>query len=186
MRTFSTAVSSLLNYDYIEYFILIKMELANTYYLTTHSADITVEGNTYLANGAIFSYDAPKQNSILDRDAYNISFIDPEDSLFSEFKAGVVGKNITVRAGFISPTAGPLTSTTDLVYIYQGYVDSPSIQNDFNSKIVSIQCSSPMADFDMVRPFFTTPYGMDQYAPSDTSFDRINDGYDLQLKWGKA
>jgi hypothetical protein len=187
MRVFSTDVLDVINSDFIEYFILVEMNLSNSdYFLTTNKSNVTdSSGNVFLANGAIFEYDSPRQNSVLDREAYKIQFIDPSDELFAEFKQGVINRNVTIRAGFIHPTLGPLTGDSDLVYVYSGYIDAPSISTDFNSKIVEIECSSPMADFDMVRPFFTTSYGMDQINTEDTSFDRINEGFEMQIDWGK-
>ena len=184
MRTFSTNVTNTLDDDFIEHFVLVELELSTNYYLTSFTSDLTVDGNNYV-QGAIFSYDSPKKNSVLDREAYKISFVDPSDEFITEFKTGVVGKRVSIRAGFVSSTLGPLTDPSDLVYVYEGYIDSPKISNDFGSKVAHIECSSPMAKLDTVRPFFTTPYGMDQYSSSDTSFDRVNDGYELQLKWGK-
>ena len=186
MRTFSTAVSQALSQDYVEYFFLIDLELNANYYMTTHAEDITENGHVYTANGAIFNYDPPKQNSIVNRDAYKIAFIDPNNQLFLESKAGIVGKTVKIRAGFVHETLGPLTDPVDLVYVYSGYVDAPSVSNDFETKILSIECSSPMADLDAVKPFFTTKYGIAQYNTGDTCFDRIHDGYSLQLKWGKT
>jgi len=186
MRNFSNNVQEVLAQDIVEYFLLIDLLLGTTYRLTTHSSDIEFSDKiVYKANGAIFHYDSPRQNSILDRSAYTIQLIDPSNALFNEFKNGAVSKDVKIRAGFIHPTLGPLTSDSDLVYVYTGYVDAPRIQTDFESKIVELDCSSPMADFDMVRPFYTTAYGMDQYSTTDTSFDRINEGYELQVNWGK-
>jgi len=186
MKTFSTSVSQALSQDHVEYFFLVDLELNANYYMTTHAQDITVDGHTYGANGAIFNYDPPKQNSVVDRDAYKIAFIDPNNHLLQEARAGIVGKTVRIRAGFVHNTLGPLTSSSDLVYVYSGYVDAPSISNDFETKILSIECSSPMADLDAVKPFFTTKYGVAQYDTGDTCFDRIHDGYSLQLKWGKT
>lgn len=186
MRQFSTDVSEAIAQDIVEYFMLVELYLNQTYYLTTHSSNITTsDGKTYLANGAIFEYDSPRQNSVLDRQAYKLQLIDPGNDLFNELRTGVVNKDVVIRAGFIHETKGLLTNVNDLVYVYTGYVDSPKIQTDFESKIVELDCSSPMADFDMVRPFYTTAYGMDQYSVTDTSFDRINEGYEIQVSWGK-
>ena len=173
--------------QFIEYFLLIDLGLAGaTYNLTTHKADITTDdATTYLANGAVFEYDAPKQNSVLDRSAYTLQLIDPSDVLFNEFRTGVINRPVTIRAGFVHPTLGPLAGDLDLVYVYRGYVDAPKLSNNFSSKVVQLECSSPMADLDMIRPFYTTESGMDQYSLNDTSFDRINEGYELQLEWGK-
>ena len=191
MRTFSSNVAAALAEDYVEYFFLIELNLNSNFYMTTHSSDISVEdedGNTQLfsGNGTIFDYEPPSNNSVVDREAYSISLVDPNHTLLTQARQGIVGKPVSIRAGFVHPTLGPLTSSSDLVYVYKGYVDAPTISNDFDSKIMKLECSSPMADLDAVKPFFTTKYGVAQYDDSDTTFDRIYDGYALQLKWGKT
>lgn len=185
MRTFSNDVLEALSQDIVEYFLLMELYLNNTYYFTTHSSDVQADGKVFSANGAIFEYDSPRQNSVLDREAYKIQLIDPHDTLFNELRTGVVNKKVIIRAGLIHETKGLLTNLEDLIYVYKGYIDAPKITSDFESKIVELDCSSPMADFDMVRPFWTTSYGMDQYSTTDTSFDRINEGYEIQISWGK-
>jgi len=186
MRQFSTNVQQALSQEFVEYFFLVELNLNNNYYLTTHSTNLTVDGDVYTGNGAIFSYEPPSKNSVVDREAYSISFVDPNHSLLQEAVTGIVGKSVSIRAGFIHETLGPLTNTADLVYVYTGFVDTPTIKNDFNSKILTIDCSSPMADLDAVRSYFTTKYGVSQFDSADSCFDRIHDGYDLQLKWGKV
>jgi len=190
MRQFSTDVQAALNQDYVEYFFIVEMNLKDNYYMTTHSTDLTITENgvdtNYLADGAIVSYDTPSKNSVLDREAYQISFIDPAHDLLDEAISGMVGKDIKIRAGFIHDTLGPLVAPSDLVFVYKGFIDKPTINNDFESKIMSIECSSPMADLDSVKPYFTTDYGVKQYDSGDTCFDRISDGYSLQVKWGKT
>jgi len=186
MRTFSTNVQQALAQDYVEYFFLVELNLNNNYYMTTHSTDLTVDGQLFTGNGTIFDYEPPSKNSVVDREAYSISFVDPSHTLLAEARTGIVGKSVTIRAGFVHTTAGPLTNPSDLVYVYKGYVDAPTISNDFDSKVMKIECSSPMADLDAVKPYFTTKYGVTQYDSADTTFDRIYDGYTLQLKWGKT
>jgi len=184
MREFSSELTAALGQDYVEYFFLIDLYLNSTYHLSTYPSDVTVGSVNYISNGTIFSYDPPRQNTVVDREAYKISLIDPNNSLLAEARAGIVGKDVTIRAGFVGPN-GPLLAEEDLVYVYKGFVDAPSISNDFETKIMNIECSSPMADLDIVRPFFTTKYGIEQFDTTDTCFDRVNDGYNLQVKWGK-
>jgi hypothetical protein len=186
MRQFSTNVQAALAQDFVEYFFLVELNLNNNYYMTSHSTDLIIDEQVYTGNGAIFSYEPPSKNSVIDRESYKLAFIDPNNNLLQEALQGIIGKNIKVRAGFIHDTLGPLTNEYDLVYVYTGFVDAPSIKNDFESKILTIEGSSPMADLDAVRPYFTTKYGVTQYDTSDSCFDRVHDGYDLQLKWGKT
>jgi len=186
MRQLSTNVQAALAQEYVEYFFVVEMNLSNSnYYMTTHSSDITIGAQVFTANGAIFNYEPPSQNSVIDREAYEISFIDPNNDLLEEALLGMIGKDIEIRAGFVHSTLGPLTDPADLVFVYKGFIDRPVISNNFESKIMKIECSSPMADLDAVRPFFTTPYGIVQYDSADSCFDKINDGFDLQVKWGK-
>jgi hypothetical protein len=69
--------------------------------------------------------------------------------------------------------------------VYKGFVDKPTITNDFEQKLAVIEGTSPMADLDMVRSFITSKNGMDQRSSSDTSFDAIFKDKSVSVKWGK-
>jgi len=188
MRQFSSSVQTLLDptsTDMVDFFFLIKLEFSSNYYLTSFTSDIVYDSNTYLASGGLFEYDPPRISSTVDREAYRISVLDFSDAFLAEFKANVVGKPITVKLGLLDANGAPLTGTSDVIDVYKGFVDTPSITNDFDRKVAVLEGTSPMADLDGSRTFYTSKAGMDQFNTSDTSFDAIFDQQEIELRWGK-
>lgn len=191
MRTFPATVETALSQDKTTFFIFVDLVLdGTTLRLTTAPSDVTVNGQVYLANGLILDYDAPNYSSVVDREAYRISFADPGQSsvLSAKLMNNVIGSDMIIRVGFEESllTTNPLSiAEEDLIYAYTGYIDSPQISNDFGTKYISLEGTSPMADLDMTKEYTTTPAIAKQYDSTDTCFDRIFEGYDLQIKWGK-
>ncbi len=186
MRQFSTAVQTVLDSDLIEYAFLIKMSFNSTYYLTSNSYDVVYDGNTYLANGGLYEFDSPKFSTVVDRESYRVVISELFDEMMPEFKLNVVGKPIEVFVALRDANGDLLLTTSDVLNVYKGTVDKPSISNDFDQKLAILEGTSPMSDLDLVRTFITSKDGMDQKSSTDTSFDDIYDGTEVTLKWGKV
>lgn len=186
MRQFSSAVQTVLDSDIIEYTFLIKLEFATTYYLTSDSVDVVYEGNTYIANSGLYEFDSPKSSTVVDRESYKIVISDLFDNLLEEFKFNVVGKPVEVFVALRNGAGRLLLTPADVIRVYRGTVDKPSITNDFDEKLAILEGTSPMSDLDLVRNFITSKDGMDQKSITDTSFDEIYDGNEITIKWGKV
>lgn len=185
MRTFSANVQNLLDQDVVEFYFLIKIMLSTPQYYTNYPSDITFDTNTYLANGAVFETDPPKFSTVVDREGYRIVINDVNDIYKGEFESGVVGADIEVRVFFTDASGTPQLNTDDVIFVYKGYVDAPAIKTDWDTKTIVLEGSSPMADLDKINSFWTTRSSMDAVNVSDTSFDRVFDGNEVVLKWGK-
>lgn len=185
MRQFSSSVQQVLDSNNIKFFFLIKLEFSQTYYMTSYHSNIEFNNNVYLADGGLFEYDSPKQSSVVDRESYKIVLADISNTMVQEFKDNVVGKNITVYAGFLDENNMPLLNPSDIVMVYKGYVDSPAINNNWETKTAVLEGTSPMSDLDAVNPFYTSKDGMDQRDTTDTSFDDMFQDGEIKLKWGK-
>jgi hypothetical protein len=186
MRQFSSNVQTVLDSDVIKFFFLIKLEFSQTYYLTSYHHDILFDGQTYTADGGLFEYDSPKQSSVVDRESYRIVLSDISNTMMQEFKNNVIGKAITVYAGFLDANGAPLTNINDMIIVYKGYVDSPAVENNWDTKLAVLEGTSPMSDLDAVRPFYTSRDGMDQRSATDTTFDDMYQDNEIKLKWGKV
>ena len=184
-RTFSANVQAAIDSGTAEFFMLIKLEFNTTYYLTTLPFDVVWGGNTYVANGGIFEIDNPSFSSVVDREAYRIVIAESINELLAEFKANVVGKDVSVKLGFKDPSGNPHLDAADILDIYTGTADKPYITNDFEQRLAVIEGTSPMGDLDFVNVFFTSKDGMDQRSATDTSFDQIYDDYEVSISWGK-
>ena len=186
MRQFSAALQTVLDSDVIEYAFLIKLSFNSTYYLTSNSYDVFYDGNTYTANGGLYNVDSPKSSTVVDRESYTIVVADVIDQLFAEFKFNVIGKPVEVYLAFKDANGNLLTSTSDVIKIYKGTVDKPSISNDFEEKLATLEGTSPMSDLDLVNSFITSKDGMDQKSDTDTSFNQVYDTSEITIKWGKV
>jgi len=187
MRTFSNAVQTVINSGNIKFFYLIELQFSTTYRLTSYNTDIVYDGNTYLADGGLYEIDTPKFSSVIDREAYKVIVADLADEMAAEFELNVVGKPVSVKLGLVDNTTNePMLSTSDVLSVYDGFVDTPRLSNDFEEKLAMIECTSPMADLDAVNTFFSSKDGMDQRSSTDTSFDQIFDNKEVSIKWGKV
>lgn len=186
MRTFSSAVQTVLNSDTIKFVYLIQLGFTSTYRFTSHSSDISYLGNTYTADGGLYEFDTPKFSSVIDREAYRVVIADLLDEMSYEFKVNVVGKPVAVKVALIDSNGAPMLGTDDVISVYNGFVDSPKITNDFEQKLAVVECTSPMSDLDTVNTMYTSKDGMDQVSSTDTSFDEIFDNKKISLNWGKV
>jgi len=185
MRQFSTAIQTVLDSDLIEFTYLIKLSLASTYYLTSSSHDLEFDSNVYIANGGVYEFDSPKFSTVIDRESYKIVISEVLNQLYSEFRNNVIGKDVEVFVALKSAGGDYMLGTDDVLRIYKGTIDKPTITNNFNEKLAVIEGTSPMSDLDMSKPFITSRDGMDQKSSTDTSFDEIYKNSEINLKWGK-
>lgn len=185
-RQFSAAVQNKLDQDDIEFFFLIKLEFSANYLLTSFNSDVTFDSQTYTADSGLFEYDPPKQTSVVDRESYRVVISDVSNALYAEFNNGVIGKDITVYCGLLDDNGEPMTGTDDVIIVYKGYVDTPTIENNFGEKYAVIEGTSPMSDLDAANTFVCSRDGMDQKSTADTSFDSIYEDNEIVYKWGKV
>jgi len=186
MRQFSTPVQTVINSDNLKFLFLIKLEFNSTYYFTSYHRDIVFDGNTYIADGGLYEFDSPKFSSVVDRESYKVVVADLFDTMSAEFKANVIGKPIEVFVALLDANGDPLVNNADVLRIYKGFVDSPSLDISFESKLAILEGTSPMSDLDMVNTVITSKDGMDQLSATDTSFDEIYENGEITIKWGKV
>jgi hypothetical protein len=185
-RSFSSNVQAAIDSGSAEFFMLIKLSFNATYNLTTLPFDVVYGGETYTSDGGLFEVSSPKFSSVVDREAYRVVIADDINAMLAEFKANVVGHDISVKLGFMSPDGEPYLDAEDVVDIYNGTADSPSISNDLDQRLAIVEGTSPMADLDFVNVLYTSKDGMDQRNATDTSFDDIYADHEVSLKWGKV
>jgi hypothetical protein len=187
MRTFSTKVQSIIDSGNIRFFYLIDLTFNSTYRLTSYGTNIVYDSNTYISDGGLFEIDTPKLSSVIDREAYRVVIADLSNALLNDIRSNVVGKDMLVRLGFIDPdTDQPLLQTENILHVYKGFADTPEVVNNWDTKIASIEGTSPMADLDMVNSYVTSRDSIKQRSSTDTSFDEIYDNSELEIKWGKV
>jgi len=185
MRSFSEKFQEIIDSNTIKYIFLIRLGFNSTYYLSSYHSNVIYDGNTYVADGGLFEFDSPKFSSVVDRESYKIVIADLTNQMASEFRYNVVGKSIEVKVALIDANGSPLLNNEDVLSVYKGFVDKPSVETDFEGKFATLEGTSPMSDLDMVRSFITSKAGMDQKSSTDTSFDEIFKNNEISIKWGK-
>jgi len=186
MRTFSSAVQTVLNSNIIEFTYLIELKFDSTYRFTSYNTDLTYDGNVYTAEGGLYEFDTPKFSSTIDREAYKIVVTDFLNEMAAEFDLNVIGKAVEVKVALMDSNGNPMLGTDDVLSVYSGFVDSPSISNNYEEKLALLECTSPMSDLDTVNSFYTSRDSMQQRSLTDTSFDEIFENKEISIKWGKV
>lgn len=205
MKKLSNAVNTLIFEKNISYFFLVSLDITSAIqHYTSLPYDITMgDGNTYSSENSVYGVDPPRISDIVDREAYKISLSDPSFLLKYYFEDGIIGRDVSVRIGFINSTDSDIQGHDDtLVYpgevfkdmndtilIYAGAVDNHGYTIDIrNSEVIAtIEGSSPMADLDLVKTFYTSKNSISQRSSTDTCFDSVHEGSgSIQVRWGKV
>jgi hypothetical protein len=199
MKKYSANISQLLNLDNLSPYFLVKLDFkSGAIYHTSTPMDVVVSalGATFISNNTLLSIDAPRLSAIVDRESYKITYADNDFSFRSIFASGVIGTPVTVFVGFYNTTDAilggalpsmPLANYEDLVIAYKGAIDSHGHATDTEGQVTAvIECTSPMASLDLVKPFYTSKDAMAQLNPTDIAFDQVYVGSKgLNLVWGK-
>jgi hypothetical protein len=197
MVKLSSTVETIVRLQRIKYFFLVT--LGTDKFFTSLPYDITMgDSITYLSDSGLLGVDPPLITSTVDRSSYKVTFSDVNFLLKSYFEQGATGDNLSVRVGFFNTTEAsigevavgdPFTNLADTVLVYRGIIDSQKYQIDLseNEVYAVIEGSGPMADLDLVRPYFTNKDSALQRNGGDTSFDKVAEGSgQIKLKWGKV
>jgi hypothetical protein len=197
MVKLSSVVQQIIESQRIKFFFLVQ--LGTDKFFTSLPFDITMDnGITYSSDSGLLGVEPPKASSTVDRAAYSVGFSDVNFLFKNYFEQGATGDNLLVRVGFFNtlgsttdstPVGEPFTKIEHTVLSYRGAVDTQKYTVDLsnNEVIATIEGSSPMADLDLVKPYFTSKEGVKSKNSADTSFDQVFDGSgQIKLKWGKV
>lgn len=198
MRTISSNIKAIMQLDEISYVYLVKIEAkSGTIRDTTSASAVTIDSETYTPSGDLFSIEAPRLSTVVDREVYKIVYADPNFEKRALFEANLTSTKITVTLCFENTTGSYLdiyapgalmTQPTDLVIAYKGTVDTHGYTIDPNEGTVlaAIECASPMASLGLSRPFYTSKEAMKQVNANDTAFDQVYVGSKrIGYAWGK-
>ena len=172
MIQFNARVLELLAQPVINIFYCLKLK--NLKY-TTYTSDITLGVDVYSGFGPVFNVDAPRMDSVVDRDLYKIILTDEGFALGDLYETNFTGAQAEVRVGFVDYNTG-VPETTDTVLIYKGVIESFNYEIDTAEKgtvLSTISCSNPMADLDSVRVYYTSKDFLRQINPADKAYDQI-------------
>lgn len=197
MIVLSNTIKALIQSNLLNFFYLVQIK--DDMFYTSAPFDLVMQdGNTYYADGGLTGVEPPRSSAVVDRATYKIAFADPTQSLKNYFESGATGDDVTVRLGFFNTLGYTADGTVEgdyfkqlsnTIIVYKGVIDTQTFAIDFSqgSIIATIECSSPMADLDLIRSFFTNKDSLKTKNPTDTAFDDVFDGSsEISLRWGKG
>jgi hypothetical protein len=187
MRKLSAAALAAINLPNPKFILLGEIYLSTSVLRVTSAPyDLTFLLNEYDSQNSIVGFGPPRVSSSIDREVYELTFIDHNNAIQDELRAGITGKQLTVYAVFFDSTGFPLKAEGDVLVAYRGLIDSGRVSNDGSVKQAIISVASPMASLDSISGYIVSKDGMDQVNLSDTSFDDVYvGGKSVNLKWGK-
>jgi hypothetical protein len=190
MITFTNTVIEILSNPSLEAFYVVEIG-NNLYRITSYQRDITLSnGKTYISDGRLLGVDPPQLSSTVDREVYKILLSDPEFISGLDIESSFVGQFAEVRLCFVNPITGqPEVDIENTALIYRGTVDSAAYSIDtsiIGDVTLSISCSSPMYDLDLIKPVYLSKDYIRGLDSADNSCDQVYQGSgQLSLKWGK-
>ena len=206
MRTFSENVKTLLTRDDVTGVYLVSIDrkaspISEAISIKDTSApyDMVIPNlGTFKCDTGLSIVEAPRLSKAVDREAYKLTYIDPEFLKRSLFEEGIAGAAVKVYLCLMNTTGATLggyapdaylTDLTDLIVVYAGMVDTQgySINPDDGTVIAVLECSSPMAELGMTRPLYTSKEYLRAKVSTDSAFDEVNVGDEgVNMVWGKA
>ena len=106
--------------------------------------------------------------------------------MVSEMEQGVVHHKVDLYLIFLV-NGIPQLGSNDALHYYSGRVSSHKTALTSDSKLIDVECTSPLSDLEAKGTLFTTKDGMSIFDATDTSFDAVSEGSEeLSLKWGKV
>jgi len=196
MRVYSPLIKTLMSQDTIEVYILVKITIAgNDLCHTTCPYDLDIPGLGYFeANSNLVSVELPKMSSTVDREAYKITYADPEFSYRGIFQEGALGSPVSTYLVMKNTTDTTIEGVppgglalNDIITVYSGTVDAPSYNVSADDTVMTtLECTSPMGALDLVRVYNTSKDCVASYDATDTAYDQVYQGSSqMQFLWGK-
>lgn len=161
------------------------------YRSTSFYSNVTLSnGEVFVSDGAIISVSPPQLTSSVDRELFRVALADPNLLLGNLIgSTGLATKLLEVRFCFLDVNSQPLTDLQDTLLAYKGVVDSTGYTystENIGEIVLNISGSSPMADLDTTRNFYTSKEFVKTININDTTYDQIYEGSGVvRLKWGK-
>jgi hypothetical protein len=184
MRTLSTATAAARQLATIVPFYLVEI---GTLRYTSYNRDLVFNGNTYFADGVLYSVEPPKAVNTINRQPFSVVLADPAFDYAATLDSGLYGKSVSIYVTHEDASGQPLLSTTDVILTDRGRVDGVSYEVPENEVLIKITCTNPMRDLDQVKAYYTTQSFADSNTPGDKAYESIYEGSrQISLQWGRG
>jgi hypothetical protein len=85
-----------------------------------------------------------------------------------------------------APLIGSGVGGPHTLLVYKGIVDKLTHAEGEDTIVASLECSSPMADLQLVKVFNTSAQNLRSRYPGDSAFDQVFEGdRNVDYYWGK-
>jgi hypothetical protein len=187
MRTLSAAALAAINLPNPKFALFAKINFSGvTLRVTSNSYDHSFKGEVYSSSSSLLTFGPPRVSSSIDREIYELTFVDHDNAVQTELRIGATGRKVTVYAAWFNSSDQLLLNEEDVLIAYEGLIDSGKVTNDGVMKQAILSVASPMATLDSIGGYIVSRDGMDQISTTDTSFDEVYiGGKTVNLKWGK-
>jgi hypothetical protein len=152
--------------------------------LTDNARAITYGGQVYTPGGVqLMSVDPVRRGMEITSDSLQVTVDNISGDAYQDYVVNNhVGKAARVYVAFLN-TSGALLSAGSVLQIYEGLVDSWSIEESGSESALLIRLTSHWSAFKVANSRFTNSASQNEVYPGDTFFD-FSHQEELPVKWG--
>ncbi len=182
-----SGVPTVVSNDVVKPFILVKAMFDAPLYLWTGQKDQFFQGNTYLGEGALLSFDGVEESSDLGAKGITLGMAFSSNNLTADIMQKVVsddyqGNSITVSLTFDQGMGGYSTP----VVLFDGFIDVMSVEDD--GKVADIKLTAESHLIRLGRRNNRRYTNRDQhfYFAGDDGLRHSSGVQEKQVIWGRA
>lgn len=182
-----SGVPSEISDDVVYPFIMVKAMFQNPLYLWTGQQDILFEGNTYLGEGAILSFDGVEETSDLGAVGITLGMAFSSNNVTADIMQKVVtdkyqGKPITVYLRLGTSTGG---YAGDPIVLFDGFIDVMSVEDDGDVASISLSAESSLIRLGRAHNRRYTHKDQQFYFAGDDGLLHVTGVQEKQVYWGR-
>lgn len=170
----------------VQYYELVHLDVGPGYRITNSPYDITYDGHTYTAAGALLDFDAVQENISfeIERLSIKIGGIDPLPGDSDPFIKKVLTLDYVDRPVYIYRVYFEANAQVDGLLMYSGYINSASLASGLgpDGAAVNIETSNNWTDFGKMNGRFTNDTSQKTVFPNDDGFE-YSKQVQKQVEW---
>lgn len=180
-RGLSTAIKNALAGSAFRTATMTKLEFNTTYYFTNAPSTIVYDSNSYVSTGLFLDVQELEENSTITTGSLNMRLSSVATSIMDDlFTYGYVDRQVTV---FLAMLDSDMAIIDSPVQIFQGFVNTISVQEDAQNSILTLLIANQWAQFDKINGRYLTDTSQQRYFSGDLAFNLVPQT-GKQLEWG--
>ena len=170
----------------VVYYELVSIDVDDGYYLTNAPFDISHDGNTYIAAGALLGIDTVEENVgfEISQLAIVVGGIDPLPGENEPFIKKILTVDYVDRSVVISRIYYQFSTVKGVVQLYNGYINAASLERSFGDQgvAVKIETSNNWTDFNRLNGRETNDNSQQAVFPGDLGMEFCKE-MQKQVQW---